>query len=302
MKVLLAPSSFAVLDQKPLQKLIHHGFEVIKNPFGRKLSKRDLFSLLAGVEGLISGVETLDREVLERSKLKVISRCGSGTSNIDMTAAEKLGIRIASTPDAPVEAVAELTLGMMLALIRGAFRMNESVHQGKWEKVTGVELKGKTVAVIGLGRIGRRVAELLGPFGVKILAVDPFRRKGKSQVTFVDLRDALKRADLITLHSSGEEEILGEKEFRMMKPGVFLLNAARGGLIHEQALRKALDQKIVAGAWIDCFWTEPYSGPLLRYPQVILTPHIGSYAAECRSQMEMAAVDNLIAAFRKNKS
>jgi D-3-phosphoglycerate dehydrogenase len=259
-----------------------------------KLTKEELLRLLRNdVTGLIAGLEVLDEEVFAHSRLKVISRCGSGTSNIDMTTAERLGIKVFSTPDVPVESVAELTVGVLLCMARGIFSMNEELHQGKWQKRNGIQIKGKTVAVIGCGRIGHRVMELLQPFGVRLLAVDPIH--SNTGIRYVGLRDALCQADIVTIHSSGEEQILGDNEFACMKSGVLLLNGARGSLINERALIRALNDKIVAGVWLDCFSEEPYKGSLLQYPQAVLTPHIGSYTIECRKQMELLAVENLIA-------
>jgi len=296
-KVLIGPSSFAVLDSAPKERLIKSGFEVIDNPFKRKLTKSELIELLPGVEGLIAGLETIDREALEKSDLKVISRCGSGLSNVDLVAAKDLGIKVCYTPFGPTTAVAELTIGAMLSLIRMIPQMDYALHRGEWSKKIGFQLEGKTVAIIGFGRIGRRVAELLLPFKVKIIVVDSFLKETVDGYEILPLDEALPQADIITIHSSGEECILNTREFSLMETGVFLLNAARGGLISEEALLEALREGKVAGAWLDTFTNEPYSGSLCQYQNVILTPHIGSYTYECRRQMETEAVENLIKAF-----
>lgn len=298
-RILIGPSSFAETDSEPLDKLIANEFEVIKNPFRRKLTTEELTKLLRGVEGLIAGLETLNREVLEHSELKVISRCGSGMSNVDVDAAKELGIKVVSTPDAPVNSVAELTVGMMIELIRYVYQMNVDLHNGRWTKKIGNELECRTVAIIGFGRIGRRVAELLRSFHSRIIAVDPNCSGMVDEVPIVSLQKALSQADIITIHASTEDMILGEKEFASMKRGIFLLNCARGSIINESQLLHALKDGHVAGAWLDCFAEEPYKGPLIHYPQVILTPHIGTYTVECRRQMEMESVDNLIMAFRE---
>lgn len=300
MKVLLGPSSFAALDKTPLLRLIEAGIEVVENPYKRKLTKQELMELLPGVTGLIAGLETIDREVLEKSDLKVISRCGSGISNVDLKAAKDFGIKVYTTPDAPVTAVAELTVGSMLCLLRSVSLTDSDLHQGRWSKRIGLQLQGKTVVIIGFGRIGRCVAKMLGPFNVEILVVDPNIENDHLEfknITILSLEDALPKADIITLHLSGDQEILGEKEFKLIKKGAFLLNAARGGLINESVLCMALKTGYIAGAWLDCFREEPYTGELTQFPQVILTPHVGSYTVECRSQMEMEAVGNLIQGF-----
>ncbi len=296
-KVLIGPSSFAELDREPLDKLIDQGFEVIHNPFHRKLTPPELKDLLNGVAGLIAGLETLDREVLSESDLKVISRCGIEMSNVDLETADELGIAVRNTPDAPTLAVAEMTIGAMIGLLRMIPVMSDELHNKKWAKKIGFQLSEKTVAVIGFGRIGRCVGKLLQPFNVKLLAVDPGLEGTIEQTPIISLDEALSKADIITLHMGGSAKVLGERELSLMKEGVFVLNAARGTVVDEAALVKALDNGRVAGAWIDTFTQEPYTGPLTEYPQVILTPHVGSYSRECRKRMEMEAVENLISAF-----
>lgn len=298
-KILLGPSTFAELDRAPLQKLLDAGFEVIENPYKRKLTKEELLKLLSGVVGLIAGLEPLTRDVLEKSSLKVISRCGAGLSNVDVRAADELRIAVRSTPSGPTAAVAELTVGCLLSLLRFVPLMDRALHKKEWVKKTGRQLSEMTAAVIGFGRIGRKVGGLLLAFGAKVLAVDPFLSGHVDGVPVVLLDEALQKADVITLHSSGEECLLGAREFSQMKKGAYLLNAARGGLVDENALAKALDSGHVAGAWLDTFSQEPYQGVLCRYEQVLLTPHIGSYTLECRRAMEMESVENLMEALSK---
>ncbi len=302
-KVLIGPSSFSEVDRSPLECLTETGCDVIDNPFKRKLTKTELMDLLnEGITGLVAGLEPLDREVLESSKLKVISRCGSGLSNVDLDAAKEFGIEVCFTPDGPNSAVAELTLGAMLCLLRMISLMDKDLHEGKWTKKIGAQLEGKTVVIIGYGRIGKKVASLLLPFNVNLLVVDPFIQEPIDVIPAVSLEEALPKADIITLHSSGEDCVLGKREFKIIKPGAFVLNAARGGLIDEDALVSGLEDGRIRGAWLDTFKQEPYTGPLKGYPYVVLTPHVGSYTRECRKRMEMEAVQNLIDVLKKKKS
>lgn len=301
-KVLLGPSSFADKDNLPLDKLISAGFEVIDNPYKRKLTEDELLKLLPGVEGLIAGLEPLNRRVLEASCLKVISRCGSGLSNIDLQAAKDLGIVVRNTPYGPTTAVAELTIGCLLCLLRQVPQMNHALHQKTWTKRVGTQLQGSCVAVIGFGQIGKKVGQILSVFGANVVASDPLLSGMVGNIKIVSLEEALKNADIITLHASGEDCLLGRNEFNMMKNGVFILNAARGGLLDEEALAEAIDNKKVAGAWLDTFNKEPYDGILCKYGEVILTPHIGSYTVECRRNMELESVENLINSFKLNGS
>ena len=298
MKVLLGPSTFAAQDLSPMERLAEAGCETIKNPFGRKLTKQELLELLPGVKGIIAGLETLDEEVMRKSELKVISRCGSGLSNVDVAAAERLGIKVFSTPQGPTSAVAELTLGAMINLLRMVSLMDRDMHEGRWTKKIGMQLESKTVVIVGFGRIGRKVASLLKPFNVRLVAVDHDPGEKIDGVEILPLDRALAEADIVTIHASGEQQIIGDNEFKLIKDGAFLLNAARGGLINENSLIHAIESGKIAGAWLDTFSVEPYNGPLTKYPQVVLTPHVGSYTLECRRSMEMEAVENLLTAFK----
>lgn len=300
-RILIGPSSFAVVDRAPLDRLDGAGFEVVNNPVGRKLSEVELVQLLPGAVGLIAGLEPLTAAVLEQSNLRVISRCGAGMSNVDLDAARRLGIAVRNTPDAPTTAVAELTIGAAILLARQIVPMNAEMHAGRWTRRVGAQLEGKTVAVVGFGRIGQRVGHLLVQFGAHVIAVDPQAHSVPTPIELTSLDAALERADIVTLHASGDTPILGRRELALVKPGVVMLNAGRGGLVDEEALREALDSGHVAGAWLDTFEQEPYAGVLAQYPQVLMTPHVGSLTAECRRRMEMEAVDNLFDALHTGK-
>ncbi|MDO8489308.1 MAG: NAD(P)-dependent oxidoreductase [Candidatus Omnitrophota bacterium] len=298
-KILISTSTFAQGDDAALTKLIHEGYEPILNPYKRKLTKPETISLLGGVEGLIAGLEVLDTEVMRASCLKVISRVGAGVSNVDLEAARKLKIKVFSTPDAPTSAVAELTIGMMFCLLRNIPFMNSQMHQGHWEKAIGNQLEAKFVAVIGYGRIGRMVAGLLQAFNASVICVDPAIKQNSLSIRNLPLLEALALADIVTIHVSGDSEILGEKEFSVMKKRALLLNAARGTVVNEEALIKALDQNRIAGAWLDTFSQEPYIGKLTQYSQILMTPHVGSLTFECRKKMEMEAVENLLGGLKE---
>ncbi len=298
-KVLIAPSTFAELDPDPMNRLAECGFEVTNNPYRRKLTVTELKELLPGMIGLIAGLEPLNREVLSESNLKAISRCGIGMSNVDLDAANELGIIVKNTPDAPTVAVAELTVGAIIGLLRMIPPMNQDLHNCQWNKQIGIQLEGKKVVIIGFGRIGRYVARLLRPFNVDLVAVDPALEGVVEETAILSLEEALSQADIITLHVGGTSPVLSKQEFLMMKHGVYIMNAARGGVIDEDALIESINNGKIAGAWIDAFQEEPYSGPLIGYPQVILTPHVGSYTRECRKRMEMESVENLISALEE---
>lgn len=297
MKVAISTSSFASVDSTPLEYLKTKGVEVVHNPFGRKLTENEIIDHLQGVDGLIAGLEPLNSNVFQKSpKLKAIARVGIGMDNVNIQAAEKKGIKISNTPDGPTEAVAEMTLAAALSLSRNIVQANGALHKKQWEKSIGMGLKNANVLIIGYGRIGRKVADYLRILGAHILVCDPFMKRKDLHAgeNLLGLKDGLKLADIITLHAGGVDPILTASEFKMMKKGAIILNSARANLIDENALINALDSGKVSSAWLDVFWQEPYDGKLTEYNQVLLTPHMSTYSVQCRKDMEMTAVKNLL--------
>ena len=298
MKISIHTSSFGQYDPTPLHRLKTRKIKYILNPYGRKLNKQEVISLSRGVQGIVAGTENLDRNVLLKLPgLKVISRCGVGLDNIDLDVARTLGIQVFVTNDAPTMAVAELTIGMIFDLLRNISSMNQKVKAGAWEKQMGHLLFGKKIGIIGFGKIGQKVAELMPAFNVQLAYYDVRRISVAKTVPFKNLNSLLGWADIVTLHVSSEAmglPLVGKKEISRMKRGSWLINTSRGNVIDEKAICDALKSGHLAGVAIDAFNQEPYRGPLTHFPQAILTPHIGSYALESRVQMEKQAVENLI--------
>ena len=292
--IFISTSSFGKEDAHPLE-FCRQGHQVSLNPHGRTLKSEELVVLAHQADALIAGTETLDRVTLEKlNRLKVISRCGVGLDNVDLEAAKERNIQVFSTPLGPTVAVAELTVGLILNLLRLVIPMDRDVREGLWKKRMGNLLKGKNVGILGFGRIGQKVAELLSPFAVQIAYYDPAPAGDFSYIS-KPLQDLLGWADVITLHCPpSSAPILGAPEFNLMKKGSWLVNAARGGLVHEGALYQALKTQHLAGAALDVFLEEPYAGELRNLENVILTPHIGSYAKESRIEMEWEAVRNAL--------
>jgi len=299
-RVFISTSSFAEYDALPLKLLSDAGMDVQLNPYGRKLTPDECLSLYKDIDGLIAGTEALTAEILKSARnLKVISRCGVGMDNIDLEIARQHGIKVFNTPDSPTVAVAELTVGLMLALLRHVPRGDRDIRGGKWQKRMGNLLRGKKVGIIGLGRIGQKVAELVVGLGAQVVYCDP--AVNRTDYTPMTLDKLLSQSDIVSLHLSGgakDAPLLGDRELRSMKQGSWLINCARGGVVDEEALCQVLQQGWLSGAALDVFEQEPYAGPLAKLDNVILTPHIGSYAIESRVDMEVQAARHLIEGFK----
>lgn len=296
MRIAITTSSFAVHDPEPLDILREAGAEIVLNPHGRKLTPGETVTLCAGCDGILAGTERLDRAVLgQLPGLRVVSRCGVGMDSVDMAACEEMGIAVRNTPFGPTRAVAELTAGLILDLLRQVTRMDRELRAGKWAKRMGNLLQGKRVGVVGYGRIGRATADLLELMGAHVAYADPcVSESGRPRM---ELDDLMAWADIVSLHCSKTDSacfLIDAGRLALMRKGSWLVNAGRGGLVDEEALHALLSTGHIAGAAIDCFGKEPYDGPLAQLPNTILTPHIGSYAAEGRTRMELDAARNLL--------
>jgi len=298
-KLLISTSSFDLKNNPILQNLQNQGFEIVLNPYGRKLKESELLELLDDdVVGMIAGVEPITRDVLSSAKsLKVISRCGIGTDSVDLVAAEEMGIPVHITPTAPVIAVAELTVSLILATLRRISEADRQLRAGTWKPLMGRLLASQVVGLLGYGRVGNRVGQLLKAFGSKRIAYDIFCDSLFADTVCVSsLDEFLKLATVVTIHipyNATNHHLINREFISKMQAGSILINTARGGIIDEDALYDALVSGHLAGAALDVFEEEPYSGKLLSLPQVISTPHMGSYAKEARTQMEEEASHNL---------
>jgi D-3-phosphoglycerate dehydrogenase len=294
-KIAITTTTFGEYDKEPLNLLSRNGFQVMPNPYGRKLKKDEVLALCKDAVGIIAGTEILDADIMETLvNLKVVSRCGAGVDNVALVDADRIGIKVYNTPDTPTSAVAELTIGLMLNLLRHVSQMDKELKMGQWKKRMGNLLCEKKIGIKGFGRIGRKVAELLKPFGCEIKYADPFVEDGLLGVQRLSLKELLCWADIMTIHVGVHEKLIGENEFQCMKEGALIINTSRGGVVDETILYEYLRNGYLSGAALDVFGVEPYTGPLRELENVILTPHIGSYAKEARVEMERQAVENLL--------
>jgi len=294
-EVFISTSTFAKYSKEPIDLLEREGYKVSLNPTGQKMTTDDIMKYGKDAVGLIAGTEKLNADVLKAlPNLKVISRCGVGLDNVDLNAAEDLNIWVVNTPDGPTLAVAELTIGLILSLIRNVVWMDKDIRKGIWKKRMGNLLFNKRVGVIGCGRIGRKVVELLKVFNCEISYSDPYVDCEILGLKKMDLEELLKWSDLVTIHSSGSSVLINEKQLDLMKKGAWIVSVARGGVVDQRALYESLRSGYLGGAALDVFDEEPYSGMLKHLDNVILTPHVGSYAKEARVKMEIESAVNLI--------
>ena len=295
----ISTSSFDTDNNAAIQRLINAGLQPVMNPYGRRLTEDEAATLLNNdVVGMIAGVEPLTARVIQSAtNLKVISRCGTGMDSVDLTAAKSLGIAVLNTPEAPAQAVAELTLGLMLAALRRICQTDRLVRAGEWPRTQGGLLAAQTVGIIGLGHIGKRVAKLCQAFEATVVAYDPYVTQAPADITIVPMTQLLETADIISLHtpySPDLHHLIDAQALARMKSGAIVINAARGGLIDENALKDALDSGRLSAAALDAFEQEPYQGSLLKYDNLILSSHVGSLAREARQRMELEAAENLL--------
>jgi D-3-phosphoglycerate dehydrogenase len=300
MKVLISdnlhPAGVALLEQHP-------NIEVVAPP---ALTPEELKQAIQDADALIIRSATkVSAELMEAApRLKVVGRAGTGLDNVDIAAASKRGIVVMNTPGGNTITTAEHAISLLLALARNIPQAAQSLREGHWEKkkFQGTEIFNKNLGIIGLGRIGSTVAERALGLRMRVLAYDPFITREVAQgmgVELVSLDELLARSDFITLHvpkTKDTAKLLGKKAFRKMKPGVRLINCARGGLIDEEALLEALKEGKVAGAALDVFESEPPSPdwPLRQWPNLICTPHLGASTEEAQANVAVAIAEQVL--------
>ncbi|MEQ9397803.1 MAG: phosphoglycerate dehydrogenase [Longimicrobiales bacterium] len=299
--IYISLSTFCEYDATPRQILEESGIPYSLNTTGVRATPDQVLREAADATVIVASVEPYEADLLARlPKLRCISRCGVGVDAIDLAAAEARGVAVRNTPDAPSQAVAELAVTFLLALSRSLIEQDAHLKKREWVRLETHLLSGRTVGIVGFGRIGQRVATLLNAFGMRVLASDPAVSADQARTAgaeLVALEELLDRADMVTVHAStpeGGAPILGRDELARLKPGAFVANLARGGMVDEGALLEGLESGHIGGAGLDVFSEEPYDGPLLDAPRVILSPHSATRAAETRIRMEIECVQNAV--------
>ena len=302
MKVLVTTAPFGELDRTPIQLLDELDCVVDHNPFGRRLTEDELVDLVPECDILIAGTEPITKKVFASApNLKLISRVGIGLDSVDLQEAKLRQVKVSYTPDAPAPAVAELTLGLMLSLLRRITMSNNGLRDGQWHRHFGRRLSESVVGIIGYGRIGKRVVEHLSGFkcrDILINDIDPVDLSGLAHNCQPASKEKIyEEADIISLHvplTSSTKGMVGIEEIGRMKSEALLVNTSRGGVIDESALYAAMVKGILGGAALDVFESEPYLGPLCTLERCLLTAHMGSMTSDCRARMEIEATEEVV--------
>ncbi len=306
-RLLVSPTSYGKNDPRLKTELEALVGEVIYNPTGKPLTSAQVAELLPGIDGYIAGLDGIDANALKAAdKLKVIARYGVGIDSVDLATAKAKGIIVTNTPGANSVSVAELALGLMLALARQIPEAVEAVHQGKWPRYAGLSLEGKTVGILGLGAIGKQLARRLSGFDCRLMAFDPFGSHEAARelhVELAELDDVLAASDFVSLHLPLLPEtrcMVNDAFLAKMKKGSFLVNTSRGEVVDENALLNALQTGQLKGVGLDAFTMEPPDpkNPLLQLPQVIATPHLGAQTDGATSNMGWSAMRDCLAVLR----
>ena len=300
-KIFVALSTIGQYGTGPLDRLKKSGIDFEINPLGRRLTEPEIVEMGSDSTGIIAGIEPYSKDVLQDLlNLKCISRAGVGIDSIDLNYAEKRGIQVRNTPAVVIQPVVELTVALIFGLLRKTAEHTKLMRSGEWKRVIGDNLKGKKVGIIGTGRIGKAVCEVLTKLGARVSAYDiqPDVLWAKTHsILYVSLESLLSVSDIISLHASvggGTEAIIREREVSKMKKGVMIINTSRGCLIDEQAVYEALYSGQIGSLGIDVYETEPYEGNLVEFENVLLTPHIATFTRESRLEMEVQATQNLL--------
>ena len=302
-KVVVTPRSMSARDDTPfVARLREAGYEVVRPSPGKQPNEDQLIEALRDAVGYIAGVEPITRRALEgAARLRAISRNGAGIDNIDMDATRELGITVVRAAGANARGVAELAIGLVLALFRQVPYMSTALKQGQWERSKGLELSGRTLGLIGCGKIGQEVGRLATGLDMQVLGYDPYPDKDFSppaKFRYAELDEAVCRSDAVSLHCpprSDRRPVLDADRVGAMKNGAVIVNTARAELVDTTAVLGALNDGRLRGFAVDVFEREPPEvNELLSHPRVIATPHVGGYTEESVHRASEAAVTNLI--------
>ena len=303
MKILVTPTSLQPgKNEAALAPLRSFADELVFNPTGHPLTEDELIPLLEGCDGFIAGLDTItDKVISSCPTLKVISRYGAGYDRVDIQAAKECGVAVTNTPGVNAQAVGELAFGLILAAARKIPYLNTKTREGEWVRSSGMELKGKTLGILGLGAIGKVVAQCAQGFGMKVIAYDPYINEAycaEHEIENVSFQELMSRSHVVSLHLpllDSTRHLIDKEAIDRLPDGAIIVNASRGGIIDEDAAYEALKSGKLSGLGLDAFEVEPpVDSRLLTLDNVISTPHTGAHTKEATENMANAAVKNLI--------
>lgn len=304
-RILVTPRSITRAGHPALERLEAAGYEILFCTKGKQPDEAELLQLVPDCMGWLAGVEPVNERVLESAKqLKAISRNGTGVDSIDLETARRLGIRVLRAEGANARGVAELAIGLTLALVRSIPFSDRHLKAAGWERRKGIELQGRTLGLIGCGKIGQRVAVMAIGLGMRVVAHDPYPDEafaGPDGFRYVSLDGVFAESDVLSLHCPPPGDgrpLVDRQHIGAMKNGVYVVNTARADLLDDQAVLEALDNGKIAGVALDAYRKEPPGvDPLVQHEKVIATPHIGAFTEESVTRAVEVAVDNLLEAF-----
>lgn len=309
MKILVTPRSVTKNGHPSLDALKKAGYDIVLSTPGQFPTEDELLALLPGCVGYLAGVETISARVLESaSDLKVISRNGTGVDSVDMDAAKKCGVKVCRAQGANARGVAELTFAHILAVVRSLSFSDHHMKNEQWQRSKGIELAGRTLGLVGCGKIGQLVTGFALAFGMQVKAYDPYPDPDFSPggaFAYGSLDEVLSGSDIISLHcpaQAGNVPLIDSQTIASMKKGVTIVNTARGSLLDEAAVLAALDSGHVAGVTLDAFESEPPEDwALAKDARVVSSPHIGGFTKESVDRAMTVAVENLLFALSKGQ-
>lgn len=307
-KVLISISSFAENDDYAIKILEANNIEIILNTENKKLSEDKLIELIEDCDAVIAGTEKISQKVIDAGKkLKIIARVGIGVNNIDLVAAKRKKIKVSYTPEVPAPYLAEMTIGIMLTMLRHVHISNLNMHKGVWSRMFGRSITNSTIGIIGYGRVGKNITNKIKSLRPKKIFIYDISNEIKSNdelIEFSALKKIYTECDIISLHlplNTSTYNLITKENLLEMKSDAIIINNSRGGIINEQDLYEVLKSGHLSGAAIDVFEDEPYNGNLKEIDNCLLTGHMGSMSIECRNEMEVQAANDVIRAMKNEE-
>ena len=310
MKVLITATSFSEVTSEPEERLLAAGYEIAHNPYGRPMTGEELAPLLEGVDGCAAGVDDFSAAAFTLAdKLQVVARHGAGIDQVDIAECTRKGIVVANVPGANAEAVADMSLALMLAVARHIPEGDRTTKAGKWVNTYGADLHKATVGLLGMGRIGKGVARRCRGFDARVLAYDPYFDEEFAAKFGVERAESLEQvmtdSDFVSIHMPSNEQtrgIIDAEKIALMKPTGILVNTARGAVVNEDALADALEAGRIFGAGLDVYAAEPPTDSrLLRCERAVTMPHVSSNTTDALLAMGNGVVDAIMAVFKEER-